>query len=47
MEFTSKTVKFKAKGLGARGTNEYKFEIHFYGFIDDEVRAVRVDGVFV
>ena len=37
MEFTPKTVKFKAKGLGARGMHEYKFEIHFYGFIDDEV----------
>ncbi|KAM7352100.1 3-hydroxyacyl-CoA dehydratase 2 [Cochliomyia hominivorax] len=43
VEFTSKTVKFKAKGLGARGINEYKFEIHFYGFIDDEESTFKVN----
>lgn len=43
VEFTPKTIKFKAKGLGAaRGLNEYKFEIHFYGFIDDEESTYKV-----
>ncbi|KAI8115190.1 Very-long-chain (3R)-3-hydroxyacyl-CoA dehydratase 3 [Lucilia cuprina] len=43
VEFTTKTVKFKAKGLGARGINDYKFEIHFYGFIDDEESTFKVN----
>ncbi|TMW44762.1 hypothetical protein DOY81_010158, partial [Sarcophaga bullata] len=44
VEFTPKTVKFKAKGLGARGLHEYKFEIHFYGFIDDEESTFKATG---
>lgn len=37
VDFTPKSLTFAAKGIGARGFNEYKFDLSFYGFISDEV----------
>ncbi|XP_005179424.1 very-long-chain (3R)-3-hydroxyacyl-CoA dehydratase [Musca domestica] len=42
VDFTPTKLQFLAKGIGARGLNEYAFEITFYGFIDDEESSYRV-----
>lgn len=42
VDFTPKNLKFKGKGIGARGLNEYGFEIHFYGFIDEEESTFKI-----
>ncbi|XP_073821165.1 3-hydroxyacyl-CoA dehydratase 2 [Musca autumnalis] len=42
VDFTPTKINFKSKGIGARGLNEYAFEINLYGFIDDEESHYRV-----
>ncbi|XP_013115360.2 very-long-chain (3R)-3-hydroxyacyl-CoA dehydratase [Stomoxys calcitrans] len=42
LKFTPTNLEFKSKGVGARGLNEYEFDIKFYGLIDDEQCSYKV-----
>uniref|UniRef100_A0A1A9VZR8 Very-long-chain (3R)-3-hydroxyacyl-CoA dehydratase n=1 Tax=Glossina brevipalpis TaxID=37001 RepID=A0A1A9VZR8_9MUSC len=42
IDFTPSAVKFKAKGYGARGLNEYQFYIEFYALINSEESSFRI-----
>ncbi|XP_030377866.1 very-long-chain (3R)-3-hydroxyacyl-CoA dehydratase 3 [Scaptodrosophila lebanonensis] len=35
-DFSANSLAFSARGYGARGVNAYKFDLHFYGNINDE-----------
>lgn len=42
VHFDEKSIKFKTFGLGARGLNEYQFDLHLYSKIDNEDSTYKV-----